>query len=311
MGVDYSFSFVRVYQRCLDEHHPSHGPVRTSIFLSASATLIGMGTMTTAEHAVTRSAGIMATLAIGYCALGAYVILPPLLRLLYGHVRCRRRIARGPERWVMRRFRRLSAYPRMFAWFKMRLDPMFPRLGDFLPERRHGTGYRLRLRRGGGLDAGSFARTARGGRRARRRSGRHRALRARQIAASSTRAARRTLCPRSMLPPWSCLDVIHHLDDAGLAATLAHVRRCLPARRQAGAASHGARGWAQCPFTGGTKPGASHGGPSRALPRPRARSCGPWMRRTARRPGRADRARPRGDLVHRRGRGRQRRHERA
>jgi hypothetical protein len=135
MGVDYSFSFLRVYQRCLDEHHPSHGPVRTSIFLSSSATLIGMGTMATADHAVTRSAGIMATLAIGYCALGAYVILPPLLRRLYTVKPLVPADRARPERWVMRRFRRLSGFPRMFAWFKMRLDPMFPRLATAIAQR--------------------------------------------------------------------------------------------------------------------------------------------------------------------------------
>ena len=202
MGVDYSFSFVRVYQRCLDEHHASHGPVRTSIFLSASATLVGMGTMSTAQHAVTRSAGIMATLAIGYCVAGAYLFLPPLLRHMY--------LARPlpppdrdrPDRWVMKRFRRLvpiraCSRGSRCAWIRCFLAwaTSFPK--------RHDTRYRLRLRRGSVLDDGSFLGTARGSRSSPTKIGSSPRASCLAIAAWSTRARRRKPCPRSMLPPWS------------------------------------------------------------------------------------------------------------
>lgn len=226
MGVDYSFSFVRVYQRCLDEQHPSHAPVRTSIFLASSATLVGMITMSTAEHVVTRSAGVMATLAIGYCAVGAYLILPPLLRRLFTVRPLPPPDRAHPERWVMKRFRRLSAYPRCFAWFKMRLDPMFARLGDFLPER----GVVLDIGCGFGIEAAwILARSA--------------DLRVVGVEPDEGRVdvARFVLGSRGevfegaapeVLPEVSaaavvCLDVIHHLDDAGLARTLAHARKSL------------------------------------------------------------------------------------
>jgi uncharacterized protein len=226
MGVDYSFSFVRVYQRCLDEHHPSHGPVRTSIFLAASATMVGMVTMAFAQHAVTRSAGIMASLAIGYCAIGAYVILPPLLRRLFSPRPLPPPDRAQPQRWVMRRFRRLGAYPRCFARFKMRLDPMFARLGDFLPE----SGAVLDIGCGFGVAAAwALARSAN--------------LRVVAVEPDEDRArvANFVLGERGevhegaapgALPEVSasavmCLDVIHHLDDAGLTATLAHARRSL------------------------------------------------------------------------------------
>jgi len=226
MGVDYSFSFVRVYQRCLDEQHPSHAPVRTSIFLAASATMVGMVTMAFAKHQVTRSAGIMASLAIGYCAVGAYVLLPPLLRRFFSARAPAQPDRTHPERWVMTRFRRLGAYPRLFAWFKMRLDPMFPRLGDFLPER----GTVLDVGCGFGV-AAAWA------------LGRSPDLRVVAIEPDEDRVdvARFVLGSRgevhegaapAALPDVAaavvlCLDVIHHLDDAGLAATLAHLRRCL------------------------------------------------------------------------------------
>jgi len=231
MGVDYSFSFVRVYQRCLDENHPSQAPVRTSIFLAASATLVGMITMSTAEHAVTRSAGIMASLAIGYCAVGAYLILPPLLRQVFSLRPLPQPDRARPDRWVMKRFRHLSAYPRCFAWFKMRLDPMFNRLGDFLPEQ----GTVLDIGCGFGIEAAWML-------------GRSAELRVVGVEPDEDRVdvARFVLGTRGEvhagaapdgLPEVSavavvCLDVIHHLDDDGLARTLAQVRKSLGAGGQ-------------------------------------------------------------------------------
>jgi len=228
MGVDYSFSFVRVYQRCLDENHPSHGPVRTSIFLASSATMVGMLTMSTAKHAVTRSAGIMASFAIGYCALGAYLILPPLLRTLFSNRPLPPPDREHPDRWVMKRFRRLGAYPRCFAWLKMRLDPMFARLADFVPEQ----GTILDIGCGFGVAAAWML-------------GRSASLRVVGVEPDEDRidVARFVLGARGevhegaapeALPDVSAaavvsLDVIHHLDDDGLARTLAHARKCLPA----------------------------------------------------------------------------------
>jgi SAM-dependent methyltransferase len=228
MGVDYSFSFVRVYQRCLDEHHPSHGPVRTSIFLASSATLIGMVTMAFAEHSVTRSAGIMASLAVGYCAVGAYVILPPLLRRLFAPQPLPPPDREHPERWVRRRFARLGAYPRMFARGKLRLDPMFARLGDFLPER------------GTVLDIGSGFGVAAAWMLARSTELRVVAIEPDEDRADIARfvlgergdvrvGAAPEALPDVQASAVLCLDVMHHLEDAALARTLVHARRCLAA----------------------------------------------------------------------------------
>ena len=226
MGVDYSFSFVRVYQRCLDEHHPSHAPVRTSIFLAASATMIGMITMAFAKHSVTRSAGIMASLAIGYCAVGAYVILPPLLRRRFAPRPLPPPNREHPEVWVRQRFSRLAAYPRLFARFKLRLDPMFGRLAEFLPD----AGNVLDIGSGFGVAAAwTLARSA--------------DLRVVAVEPDEDRAgiakfvlgergqvhvgAAPALLPEVDAAAVLCLDVIHHLDDDGLARTFAQVRRSL------------------------------------------------------------------------------------
>jgi SAM-dependent methyltransferase len=226
MGVDYSLSMVRVYQRCLDENHPSHAPVRTSIFLASSAAMIGMIALCTAKHAVTRSAGIMSIFAVGYAALGVFLFLPPLLRRLFSNRSLPPTDRARPGRWVMKRFRRLSAYPRCFAWFKMRLDPMFNRLASLAPEQ----GTVLDIGCGFGVAAAWML-------------GRCAELRVVGVEPDSDRVdvARFVLGTRGevhegaapdALPDVTAaavfsLDVIHHLDDAGLAKTLAHARKCL------------------------------------------------------------------------------------
>jgi SAM-dependent methyltransferase len=81
--------------------------------------------MWAADHSMLQSTGITAFLGIGYSMIGAFFILPPVL----GHIEKRRQnrhLAGGAlaER-VFDRYRDMEAYPRLFARFKMRLDPMF------------------------------------------------------------------------------------------------------------------------------------------------------------------------------------------
>jgi uncharacterized protein len=78
-----------------------------------------------ADHSLLQSTGITAFLGIGYSMIGAFFILPALL----GHIEKHRqkRIVNGStlQERVLNRYRYMEAYPRLFARFKMRLDPMF------------------------------------------------------------------------------------------------------------------------------------------------------------------------------------------
>jgi SAM-dependent methyltransferase len=228
MGVDYSFSFVRVYQRCLDEHHPSHGPVHTSIFLAASATGVGMLTLAFAEHRVTRSAGILASLAIGTCAVGAFAILPPLLRRWFAPRPLPPPDPLRPARWVRRRFARLGAYPRLFARGKLRLDPMFGRLGELVPE----TGILLDIGCGFGVAAAWLLARAADLRIVAVEPDEDRAAVARYVLGERGEVqvgAAPDCLPAVTVAAVLCLDVIHHFDDQALDRVLRHARRCLPA----------------------------------------------------------------------------------
>jgi trans-aconitate methyltransferase len=71
-------------------------------------------------------------LGIGYSLVGAFIILPPLLK---HRLRTRQEDGRqgGSIRdRVLKRYKNLEAYPRLFARFKMHFDPMFTELPPLL-----------------------------------------------------------------------------------------------------------------------------------------------------------------------------------
>jgi predicted exporter/SAM-dependent methyltransferase len=133
MGVDYSLFFVRSYQRYGNASELSSGPVRMTVFMAAASTIIGFGVLSSAQHTLLRSAGITSLLGIGYSLAGAFLILPPVLTRIF---RSREEDAGGGpgslQDRVRRRYRNLEPYPRLFARFKMLLDPMFPELDGLL-----------------------------------------------------------------------------------------------------------------------------------------------------------------------------------
>ena len=136
MGIDYSIFFVRAHQRYRDVNHPDYGLVRSAVFLAAASTLIGFGVLCFADHALLRSIGIISLLGIGYSLVGAFLLLPPLLNWYFsgGRQRKGKKSAGGQDiiARVRQHYRTLEAYPRMFARYKLRLDPMFTDLPKVL-----------------------------------------------------------------------------------------------------------------------------------------------------------------------------------
>lgn len=133
MGVDYAIFCVRAHQRYRDISHPSYSRVRSGVFLSASSTMIGFGVLCFAEHSLLRSIGVTSLLGIFYSLLGSFLLLPPLLDRYFSPGRMERAgQGRDLPRRVRDRFRTLEAYPRMFARFKLRYDPLFADLPRML-----------------------------------------------------------------------------------------------------------------------------------------------------------------------------------
>jgi predicted exporter/SAM-dependent methyltransferase len=125
LGIDYSIFFVHSFQRHGTLDHPAFGRIRMTVLLSTATSLLGFGAMWEAEHSLLQSTGITASLGIGYSMLGAFFILPPVLGFI--HRQRRKRIIRNGtlQERVLNRYRDMEGFPRLFARFKMRLDPMF------------------------------------------------------------------------------------------------------------------------------------------------------------------------------------------
>lgn len=128
MGIDYSLFFVRSYQRYGDPSHPYFGLIRMAVLMASASTLIGFGVLCNARHTLLRSAGLTSLFGIGYALIGAFVILPPVLKYIFQKRANTVQKHKTPRDGVLWRFRNLEAYPRVFARFKMLLDPMFKEL---------------------------------------------------------------------------------------------------------------------------------------------------------------------------------------
>jgi hypothetical protein len=149
MGTDYALYLVRSHQRYLDEASPSLGLIRLSVFLSFATTFLGFGVLALSDNAILKSAGMGLALGIGYSFLGAVTITPPILKRIFAPApQTNEVVAAGSYKHMRRaigRYRHMEAYPRLFARFKIILDPMFPRLAGFLRDPKLiidiGTGY--------------------------------------------------------------------------------------------------------------------------------------------------------------------------
>jgi SAM-dependent methyltransferase len=132
LGIDYSIFFVRSFQRYGTLNHPAFSRIRMTVFLSAATSLLGFGAMWEADHSLLKSMGITASLGIGFSMIGAFCILPPVLRYIEKGRQGRVRASATLQERVYNRYRHMEAYPRLFARFKMRLDPMFCEMEQML-----------------------------------------------------------------------------------------------------------------------------------------------------------------------------------
>ena len=149
MGTDYALYLIRAYQRYFDDNNPFLGLIRLSVFLSFATTFLGFGVLALSDNALLKSAGMGLALGIGYSFLGAVMITPPLLKHVFAPVPfAAETVAPGSKmhfRRAVGRYRHMESYPRLFARFKILMDPMFPRLAAFVGDPKVivdvGTGY--------------------------------------------------------------------------------------------------------------------------------------------------------------------------
>ena len=127
-GVELSLYVVTAYQRYGRASHPYFPMIRSSVLANSASTMIAFGVLSISHHSLLKSAGIASLLAISYSAVGTFLILPPILKRLFEKPMPQTVQSDDPLARVLARYRRMKAYARMFARFKLRLDPMFAEL---------------------------------------------------------------------------------------------------------------------------------------------------------------------------------------
>lgn len=149
MGIDYAIYYVCTYQRYPDENHPAMNTIKLAIFLAAATTLIGFGVLAFAKHALLRSIGLTSLLGIGYSLIGTFFILPSLMKKIFAPVAYPTGAFKiGSKEHLRRavlRYCHLPGYPRLFARFKIMMDPQFSELDKYVQNPRRiidvGCGY--------------------------------------------------------------------------------------------------------------------------------------------------------------------------
>lgn len=133
MGIDYSLFLIRAYQRYRDENHPCFELIRMAVFMAAASTLVGFGVLCFAEHSLLQSAGLTSFLGIVFSLTGAFLLIPPLM---HGFLREKKNSGKNMQEKILHRYRNADAFPRMFARFKLRMDPLFSELPGFFDAAR-------------------------------------------------------------------------------------------------------------------------------------------------------------------------------
>ena len=141
MGAIYGLYLVRSIQVYFSADHPYAGLVRLAVFLSFATTFLGIAVLALSDNVLLRNAGRGLALGLGYSFLGAVLIVPPLMKKILSvplALSAEPAVPGGAHhlRRVLKRYRYMEAYPRVFARFKMKMDPMFNKLHHFLASPR-------------------------------------------------------------------------------------------------------------------------------------------------------------------------------
>lgn len=141
MGIDYSLYYIRSFQLSREDRHETLGLIRLTILVAGASTFFGFASLSFSSHALLQNAGIVTGLGIAATLVSSLVIIPWGLekidisrsRKITGSVEPGSRRHRA---LTLKRYSGLEAGVMLFARFKMLLDPMFPRLLDFVGDAR-------------------------------------------------------------------------------------------------------------------------------------------------------------------------------
>lgn len=136
MGTNFSLLHIRSFQRYHQGNHPLFELVKVAIFVTGACALIGAGCFVAAESVLLQGIGI-ASVGIGYLLIGTLVLLPPMVAHRLREREWTDETNTSPAAAVKMRYRYMETFPRLFAWFKLQMDPMFAELPELMRGEHH------------------------------------------------------------------------------------------------------------------------------------------------------------------------------
>lgn len=134
MSIYGSFLMGRSYQRHQRPAPPTLRKKRLAVLIGFAATTVGFGSLLIADYNLLKGVGLFAMVGIGFVMTGAFLMLPLLLDWFYGQASRKTCPSENLRDRVIWRYRNMEVYPRFFALFKIRLDPMFSELPGLIEE---------------------------------------------------------------------------------------------------------------------------------------------------------------------------------
>lgn len=131
-GLDFSNYVVTAYQRYGRESHQLFPMIRSAVLVNSGSTMIAFGVLAISQHTLLKSAGITSLMAVSYSMMGTFLLLPPLLKWFFEKSKSPAILSKDVQARVLARYRLMNTYARMFARFKLLLDPMFADLPNII-----------------------------------------------------------------------------------------------------------------------------------------------------------------------------------
>jgi predicted exporter len=131
-GLDFSNYVVTAYQRYGRESHQFFPMIRSAVLVNSGSTMVAFGVLAISQHTLLRSAGITSLMAVSYSMMGTFLLLPPLLKRYFEKTIPPAIQSSDVHARVLARYRLMNTSARMFARFKLRLDPMFTELPNII-----------------------------------------------------------------------------------------------------------------------------------------------------------------------------------
>ncbi len=178
VGGDYSLFMILAELDRLRGHEDRIAGAGGAVTVCALTTLIGVGSLALADHPALFSIGMTALLGISFSLVATLAVIPAAMQWIARRARMPARVDASPDgpadrrrirQEVVRLYRYHTPYVTQFAWWKTKIDPLYPAVEKAAPKAGEildlGCGFGITLhwltlaspdRRGRGIDFDAF-----------------------------------------------------------------------------------------------------------------------------------------------------------